>query len=210
MDTELVVLSGVTEVGMSEVVEWLLRSRAPQRADSAPPTMARKPAALTCRPEVLGRNGAYASFRKLVFGQYAPDHAEEDLLAAKFVWRWPCLRRRPGDLKCRTGAHARRMNPRDSLIHRRGAPALHDPARTYPAAAGRGIMFAFLGRTWTGGLSHRRTRRERTRWSAATTTAIPAADPRPLGVARVRGQPGGEYGFIPGLGALRWLAVLGT
>ena len=50
------------------------------------------------QPEVLGRNGSYAVFRKLYareaeFRQYvrarANSRAEEELLAAKFVGRWP-------------------------------------------------------------------------------------------------------------------------
>jgi Dyp-type peroxidase family len=50
------------------------------------------------QPEVLGRNGTYAVFRKLhtrvatfrqYFRQLAKDHAEEEWLAAKVVGRWP-------------------------------------------------------------------------------------------------------------------------
>jgi Dyp-type peroxidase family len=103
------------------------------------------------QPEVLGRNGTYVAFRKLqqrvaAFRQYihdrAADRAEEELLAAKFVGRWPSgapLALTPdkddpdlgadptrnnaflyGDdprgLKCPVGAHARRMNARDAVI----------------------------------------------------------------------------------------------
>jgi Dyp-type peroxidase family len=103
------------------------------------------------QPEVLGRNGTYVAFRKLhqrvaAFRQYihdrAADRAEEELLAAKFVGRWPSgapLALAPdkddpdlgadparnnafmyGDdprgLKCPVGAHARRMNARDAVI----------------------------------------------------------------------------------------------
>jgi len=103
------------------------------------------------QPEVLGRNGTYAVFRKLHtrvadFRQYmrdrAADRAEEELLAAKIVGRWPSgapLSLAPdkddpelgtdptrnndfqyGDdpqgLKCPLGSHARRMNPRDAVI----------------------------------------------------------------------------------------------
>ena len=110
------------------------------------------------QPEVLGRNGTYASFRKLhtrvaAFRRYLHERAasreEEQLLAAKFVGRWPSgapLALSPeiddpdlgadpernnafmyGDdplgLKCPLGAHARRMNARDGRIT--GQPRLH-------------------------------------------------------------------------------------
>ena len=105
------------------------------------------------QPEVLGRNGSYVVFRKLqtrvaAFRQYvrarAKSRAEEELLAAKFVGRWPSgaplvlaperddpeLGADPArnnaflyaadddarGLKCPLGAHARRTNPRDSTI----------------------------------------------------------------------------------------------
>lgn len=103
------------------------------------------------QPEILGRNGTYAAFRKLHtrvadFRRYmrdrAADRAEEELLAAKFVGRWPSgapLALAPdkddpelgadpsrnnaflyGDdpqgLKCPVGSHARRMNARDAVI----------------------------------------------------------------------------------------------
>ncbi len=104
------------------------------------------------QPDVLGRNGTYVVFRKLhtrvaAFRQYLRDRAtspaEEALLAAKLVGRWPSgaplalapqrddpalgadPRRNnaflyaaddPRGLKCPLGAHVRRMNPRDSAI----------------------------------------------------------------------------------------------
>jgi Dyp-type peroxidase family len=104
------------------------------------------------RPEVLGRNGTYVVFRKLhtrvaAYRQYlrarSASRQEEELLAAKFVGRWPSgaplvlapdrddpelgadPRRNnafmygaddPRGLKCPLGAHARRANPRDSAI----------------------------------------------------------------------------------------------
>jgi Dyp-type peroxidase family len=110
-------------------------------------------------PEVLGRNGSYVVFRKLQtrvaeYRQYirarAKSRDEEELLAAKFVGRWPSgapLTLAPerddlelgGDpsrnnaflytaddargLKCPLGAHARRANPRDAKIT--GVPRLH-------------------------------------------------------------------------------------
>lgn len=102
------------------------------------------------QPEVLGRNGTFVVIRKLhtqvaAFRQYIRDKSssreEEELLAAKFVGRWPSGARwlsrtsrktqiwartrgattpsstRPTTqrgLKCPVGAHARRMNPRDT------------------------------------------------------------------------------------------------
>ena len=104
-------------------------------------------------PAALGRNGSYVVFRKLhtrvaAFRQYVRDRAksraEEELLAAKFVGRWPSgapLTLAPDrddpeigadpkrnnaflyaanddarGLKCPLGAHARRAYPRDSKI----------------------------------------------------------------------------------------------
>jgi len=102
-------------------------------------------------PDVLGRNGTYLVFRKLhtqvaAFRRYvrarATDKADEELLAAKFVGRWPsgapldlapdrddpalgadaarnnAFRYRGDDrgLRCPLGAHARRMNARDATV----------------------------------------------------------------------------------------------
>ena len=101
-------------------------------------------------PDVLGRNGTYLVFRKLhtrvaayrrFLRERAADRAEEELLGAKMVGRWPSgapLALAPdaddpdlgadparnnafryGDdrrgLKCPAGAHSRRANPRDAL-----------------------------------------------------------------------------------------------
>ena len=101
-------------------------------------------------PAVLGRNGTYVVFRKLhtkvaAYRQYLHDRAasraEEALLGAKMVGRWPSgaplalaptaddpelgqdARRHndfgyaddPRGLKCPVGAHARRANPRDAF-----------------------------------------------------------------------------------------------
>jgi Dyp-type peroxidase family len=104
------------------------------------------------QPEVLGRNGTYIVFRKLqtrvaAFRQYLRAHAksraEEEILTAKFVGRWPSgaplvLAPERDDpelgadpklnnaflyaaddargLRCPFGAHARRANARDSAI----------------------------------------------------------------------------------------------
>src|SRR6476659_1208995 len=110
------------------------------------------------QPDVLGRNGTYVVFRKLHqrvadFRRYlhenSTDPAEQELLAAKFVGRWPSgapLALAPdkddpelgaddernnafmyGDdprgLKCLVGSHARRMNARDAVIT--GTVGLH-------------------------------------------------------------------------------------
>lgn len=101
-------------------------------------------------PAELGRNGSYLSFRKLhmrvaSFRRYLREHAdtqaEEDLLAAKMVGRWPSgaplslapdaedpalgddVNRRnafsyaddPKGFKCPVSSHIRRAFPRDSL-----------------------------------------------------------------------------------------------
>jgi Dyp-type peroxidase family len=105
------------------------------------------------QPEMLGRNGSYVVFRKLqtrvaAFRQYVRAHArsrdDEELLAAKFVGRWPSgaplvlapdhddpelgadpernnafLYEANDDargLRCPLGAHARRTYPRDGKI----------------------------------------------------------------------------------------------
>lgn len=103
------------------------------------------------QPELLGRNGTYMVFRKLhtrvaAFRQYlrerATGPADEALIAAKIVGRWPsgaplALAPEQDDpelgadphrnnaflytddsrgLKCPLGSHIRRMHPRDSAI----------------------------------------------------------------------------------------------
>jgi len=108
------------------------------------------PFVLDPTPPVLGRNGTYVVFRKLhtkvaAYRQYlharAVSRAEEALLGAKMVGRWPSgaplalaptaddpalgqdARRHnnfgyaddPRGLKCPVGAHARRANPRDAF-----------------------------------------------------------------------------------------------
>jgi Dyp-type peroxidase family len=224
------------------------------------------------QPEVLGRNGTYVAFRKLhtrvaAFRQYIHDRAasraEEELLAAKFVGRWPSgapLALAPdtddpdlgadpernnaflyGDdprgLKCPVGAHARRMNARDAVIT--GEVRLHRMIRrgtTYgpPLPAGvleddgadRGIMFAFVG-------AHldRQFEFVQTQWvNDGKFIGAPGEKdpfvggnddgqftvPRQPIRRRLQGLPafvvnrGGEYGFMPGLRALGWLADLDT
>jgi Dyp-type peroxidase family len=107
-------------------------------------------------PEILGRNGTYLVFRKLrtrvaAYRRYlrerTANRAEEALLGAKMVGRWPsgaplALAPEHDDpalgadagrndafgyaddvrgFKCPAGAHARRANPRDALEHELGA-----------------------------------------------------------------------------------------
>jgi len=224
------------------------------------------------QPEALGRNGSYVAFRKLhtrvaAFRKYiherAADRAEEDLLAAKFVGRWPSgapLALAPdeddpelgadpkrnnaftyGDdphgLKCPVGAHARRVNARDSVVT--GVVRLHRVIRRgtnygppLPAGvleddgADRGLMFAFVG-------AHLARQFEfvQTQWvndgrfigaPAEKDPLVGANDngqftvPRQPIRRRFQGLPafvvnrGGEYCFMPGLRALRWLADPGT
>jgi len=225
------------------------------------------------QPDVLGRNGTYVAFRKLhtrvaAFRQYlrerAASPADEELLAAKFVGRWPNgapLSLAPerddptlgadgqrnnafmyGDdsrgLKCPFGAHARRMNPRDSVVV--GEVQLHRMIRRGTSygpplptgvleddGAERGIMFAFVG-------AHLARQFEfvQTQWvnDGRFIGAPSEKDPligsndgsgqftipqQPIR-RRLQGLPafvvnrGGEYCFMPGLRALRWLADLDT
>ena len=91
------------------------------------------------QPEVLGRNGTYVVFRKLqtrvaAFRQYvrarAKSPAEEELLAAKFVGRWPsgAPPARPGAR--RTGARGRSgAEQRLSLRRGRRRSGAQVPAR---------------------------------------------------------------------------------
>jgi Dyp-type peroxidase family len=226
------------------------------------------------QPEVLGRNGTYVAFRKLhtrvaAFRQYlrarATSPADEELLAAKFIGRWPsgaplALAPERDDpelgadpkrnnaflyaaddakgLKCPVGSHARRMNPRDSVVI--GEVRLHRMIRRGMSygpqlphgvleddGADRGIMFAFLG-------AHLARQFEfvQTQWVndgkfiGAPSEMDPLTGPnngssqftvpqQPIR-RRLQGLPafvanrGGEYCFQPGLRALRWIAELDT
>jgi Dyp-type peroxidase family len=219
------------------------------------------------QPEALGRNGTYVAFRKLhqrvaAFRQYlhqaAADGAEQELLAAKMVGRWPSgaplalapdkddpeLGGDPGrnnaflygddpqGLSCPLGAHARRMNARDSNINgvvslhrmiRRGTnygPSL-PPGVLEDDGADRGLMFAFVG-------THldRQFEFVQHEWvNEGTFIGTDEKDPlvgvneegqftipmRPIR-RRLKALPsfvvnrGGEYGFAPGLRGLHWLA----
>jgi Dyp-type peroxidase family len=224
------------------------------------------------QPDVLGRNGTYVVFRKLhqnvaAFRRYlhenAADPAEEDLLAAKFVGRWPSgapLALAPdkddpalgaddernnaflyGDdprgLKCPVGAHARRMNARDAVIT--GQVRLHRMIRrgtnygpTLPPGvldddgADRGLMFAFVGarldrqfefvqREWINDGKFIGAPAERDPLIGLQDGGEFTVPKRPIR-RRLTGLPdfvlnrGGEYCFMPGLRALRWLADLDT
>jgi Dyp-type peroxidase family len=134
------------------------------------------------------------------------------------------------------GAHIRRMNPRDSAIAgevrlhrmiRRGTaygPVLL-PGVTEDDGADRGLMFTFIGT-----YPRRQFEFVQSEWvnhgvfaglAGARDPVAAAADPdgvfsiprRPI-PRRLKGLPqfvvtrGGEYGFMPGLRALRWLAEL--
>ena len=202
-----------------------------------------------------------AAFRRYL-QQSAVDGTEQELLAAKMVGRWPSgapLALAPdkddpelggdpsrnnaflyGDdprgLKCPLGAHARRMNARDSNINglvrlhrmiRRGTnygPSLA-PGVLEDDGADRGLMFAFVG-------AHldRQFEFVQHEWvSDGTFIGTDEKDPlvamneqgqftipmRPIR-RRLKALPsfvvnrGGEYCFAPGLRALRWLANLDT
>jgi Dyp-type peroxidase family len=230
------------------------------------------PSTHTPEPAVLGRNGTYVAFRKLhmrvaAFRQYlrdqAKDRADEELLAAKMIGRWPSgaplalcpheddpeLGADParnnafmyGDdlqgLKTPTGCHARRTSPRDAKIvgearlHRmirRGmnyGPPLADGVLEDDGAE-RGLLFAFVG-------AHLARQFEfvQKQWiddggfigaSAEKDPLVGHNDDGRFTIPnqpirrRVRGLPafvvnrGGEYGFMPGLRALRWIADLDT
>lgn len=224
------------------------------------------------QPEVLGRNGSYAVFRKLysreaAFRQYlharATSRAEEELLAAKFVGRWPSgaplvlapeyddpelgADRTRNDsflyaaedlrgFRCPLGAHARRMNPRDSPII--GVARMHRMIRrstSYGPAlpegvieddgVDRGILF-----TCVVGDLVRQFEFVQTQWINEGTFIGKPDEVDPLvgphdGTGRftIPQQPirrqltelnrfvvnrGGLYCFMPGLRALRWIADL--
>ncbi|MGA9139650.1 MAG: Dyp-type peroxidase [Methanocella sp.] len=228
------------------------------------------------QPEVLGRNGSYAVFRKLhmhvaTFRQYlhqhAKDHAEEEWLGAKIVGRWtsgaplalapdkddpkyaadpkrsPFLYNAfmygddPHGLKCPQGAHARRMNPRDSAVI--GVVRLHRMIRrstTYGPplppgvleddGADRGLLFAMVGThldrqfefvqgEWINDGKFIGAPAEKDPLVSSTDGREFTIPKRPIR-RRLTGLPafvtnrGGEYCFLPGMRALRWLADLDT
>ncbi|PWI08805.1 peroxidase [Streptomyces sp. NWU339] len=205
--------------------------------------------------------------RVAAFRQYLRDNAADDAeatwLAAKFVGRWPSgapLALAPdkddpdlggdptrnnaflyGDdprgLKCPVGAHARRMNARDSVITgqvrlhrmiRRGTnygPSL-PPGVLEDDGAERGLMFAFVGahlarqfefvqKQWVHDGKFIGAPAERDPLIGVQDGGEFTVPKRPIR-RRLRGLPdfvvnrGGEYCFLPGLRALRWHADLDT
>ena len=143
----------------------------------------------------------------------------------------------PRGLKCPFGAHVRRMNPRDSLII--GAVRLHrmirrgtnygqpmPPGVLEDDGADRGLLFAFVGahldrqfefvqREWVSDGKFIGAPPEK-------DTLVSSNDGREFTIPKqpirrhLKGLPafvvnrGGEYCFMPGLRALRWLADLDT
>ena len=196
-----------------------------------------------------------AAFRQYL-RQNAADDAEATWLAAKFVGRWPSgapLALSPdkddpelgadpernnaftyGDdprgLKCPVGAHARRMNARDSVVT--GQVRLHRMIRRgtnygpslFPGAleddgADRGLMFAFVGahlarqfefvqKQWVNDGKFIGAPAERDPLIGVHDGGEFTVPKRPIR-RRLKGLPdfvvnrGGEYCFMPGLRALR-------
>ncbi len=144
----------------------------------------------------------------------------------------------PRGLKCPFGAHARRMNPRDSVVV--GEVRLHRMIRrgtSYgpPLPAGvleddgaeRGLMFAFVGAHIARQFEFVQTQWVNDgRFIGAPSEKDPLIAPNDgSGQFTIPQQPirrhmqglpafvvnrGGEYCFMPGLRALRWLADLDT
>jgi Dyp-type peroxidase family len=143
----------------------------------------------------------------------------------------------PRGLKSPLGAHVRRMNPRDSLII--GIPRLHrmirrgtnygpqlPPGVQEDDGIDRGLLFAFVGahldrqfefiqREWAndGKFIGAPTEKDPL---VSTSDAREFTIPKQPIRLRLKGLPafvvnrGGEYCFMPGLRALRWLAELDT
>ncbi len=227
------------------------------------------------QPDVLGRNGSFVALRKLhervaAFRQFlaanAASPADEGLLAAKLVGRWPSgaplalapeaddpalaadPRRNddfryaddPLGLKCPIGAHIRQVNPRDALAGQAVEVAIHRILRRGGSygpplpdgvleddGADRGIVFMAIGTCLTrqfefvvsqwlndgnfAGLGSEKDAIAGVNDGTGTFT-IPR---RPIrrrltGLPRFVTTRGGEYGFVPGIKALRWLANLET
>jgi Dyp-type peroxidase family len=227
-------------------------------------------------PEALRRNGSYIAFRKLyareaAFRQYlrarAKSRAEEELLAAKFVGRWPSgaplvfapehddpeLGADPKrndaflyvaaddarGIKCPLGAHARRMNARDAPIvgvvrrHRMirrstsYGPELPDGVLE-DDGADRGILFTcivadldrqfeFVQTQWINDGMFIGTPEEQDPLVGPhvepgdhfTVPQVPIRR-RLTGLPQFVVNRGGEYCFMPGLRALRWITELKT
>jgi Dyp-type peroxidase family len=205
-----------------------------------------------------------AAFRQYLRAR-STNRAEEELLAAKFVGRWrsgaplvlapeqddPELgadpqrnnaymyaEADPKGLRCPLGAHARRMNPRDSTIT--GVPRLHRMIRRGTSygpllpegvleddGADRGIMFAFLGthlarqfefvqKEWVNDGKFFGAPGERDPLAGPQDGHGRFTIPQQPIRRRLEGLPafvvnrGGEYCFQPSLRALRWIADLDT
>jgi Dyp-type peroxidase family len=203
-----------------------------------------------------------AAFREFLHDQ-AADRDEEGWLAAKIVGRWPSgaplglapdkddpdlgadpernnaflYGDDPRGLKCPAGAHARRMNARDSVVSgevrlhrmiRRGTnygPSLPPGVREDDGAE-RGLMFAFVGahlarqfefvqRQWLNDGKFIGAPAERDPLVGVQDDGEFTIPRRPIR-RRLQGLPGfvvnrgGEYCFMPGIRALRWLADLDT
>jgi Dyp-type peroxidase family len=205
-----------------------------------------------------------AAFRQYLRAS-AAGPAEEERLAAKIVGRWPSgaplalapeqddpelggdrLRNDdflyaaddPRGLKCPMGAHARRMNPRDSNIvgiqrlhrvMRRGTgygPMLPDGVLE-DDGVDRGIVFLFVGadlerqfefvkKEWVNNGLFFGAQGEKDPLIGPNDGTGQFTIPMEPIRQRLRGLPafvttrGGEYFFAPGLRALRWLAGLTT
>lgn len=215
----------------------------------------------TLKPDVLGRNGTYAVYRKLrqhvgVFRDWVQSRdGGGDLLAAKLMGRWPdgapialapevddpALAVDPhrvnhfdytGDplgLVCPRGAHVRRARPRDDnpanrrrLLLRRGLPYGEELPEGAPDDGDRGLVgfflnasierqFEFVQRKWLNwrqfdGLDD----------ESDPVTGSEGRDftwQRSTGPRRFADLPhfatvcGGEYFFLPGIAAVRYLAT---
>jgi Dyp-type peroxidase family len=143
----------------------------------------------------------------------------------------------PRGLKCPVGSHARRMNARDAVVTgqvrlhrmiRRGTnygPSL-PPGVLEDDGADRGLMFAFVGahlarqfefvqRQWVNDGKFIGAPAERDPLIGVQDGGEFTIPRRPIR-RRMRGLPsfvvnrGGEYCFMPGLRAMRWLADLDT
>src|SRR6478672_4589177 len=143
----------------------------------------------------------------------------------------------PRGLKCPVGSHARRMNARDAVITgqvrlhrmiRRGTnygPSL-PPGVLEDDGADRGLMFAFVGahlarqfefvqRQWVNDGKFIGAPEERDPLIGVQDRGQFIIPSRPIR-RRMQGLPsfvvnrGGEYCFMPGLRAMRWLADLDT
>ena len=207
-----------------------------------------------------------AAFRRFLRAN-SRSREEEELLAAKMMGRWrsgaplvlaperddPELGADPQrnndfryhdadpqGLACPHGAHARRMNPRDSLeddlaavnVHRmirRGTnygPMLADDALEDDGAE-RGTAFVFIGAhldrqfefvkaQWSNDGNFAELGSEKDPFTGSNDGVGTYTIPRRPVRRRLHGIPrftltrGGEYFFLPGISALRWLARLGN